>query len=368
MKIFKVGGFVRDTLLGRTPKDVDYVVVGATPEEMLAQGFSQVGAAFPVFLNKNGDEYALARKERKVGVGYNGFETTFDPSVTLEEDLFRRDLTINAMAMDDEGNVIDPYGGRADLEAGILRHVSEAFNEDPVRVLRVARFAARYGFEVHPDTLALMEKVAPELEHVTKERLWAEFEKGVMEANPTVMGDVLWKCNAFAKAPSLAPYKGFGIRMFSFLPKDTLATRFAILASSGFNDENYEAYKIPVELQRVHKAAHEHNMQLSAWPYTSVEDRMNTLVKLRAFNDTKLLEQIIEVIDVYRRFDGLNGYMALIKQFIFNDIRVAKTVDTEAIAKMAPTPKQIGPLIFAARCEALEQELFCRQQVLLFKK
>ena len=141
MKIYMVGGCVRDMILGREPEDIDYVVVGSTPEEMLEKGYTQVGATFPVFL-KCSEEYALARTERKTGVGYQGFETKHDPTVTLEEDLRRRDLTINSMAQDINDVITDPYGGRADLEAGILRHTSEAFAEDPVRVLRTARFAA----------------------------------------------------------------------------------------------------------------------------------------------------------------------------------------------------------------------------------
>ena len=157
MKIYRVGGAVRDELLGRATADRDYVVVGATPEEMLAQAYRPVGRDFPVFLHpQSGEEYALARTERKSGRGYHGFTFHVAPDVTLEEDLGRRDLTINAMARDADGTLIDPYGGERDLSAGVLRHVSAAFAEDPLRVLRVARFAARLGFAVAPETEALM--------------------------------------------------------------------------------------------------------------------------------------------------------------------------------------------------------------------
>ena len=163
MKIFKVGGAVRDTLLGYPHVETDWVVVGATQSDLLDQGFAQVGKDFPVFLHpKTKEEYALARTERKSGRGYHGFEIHAHPSVTLEEDLERRDLTINAMAMDDDGRIIDPYGGQADLERRLLRHVSPHFVEDPLRILRVARFAARYrhlGFNVAPETLSLMKDI-----------------------------------------------------------------------------------------------------------------------------------------------------------------------------------------------------------------
>lgn len=188
MRVFLVGGAVRDQLLGRAVKDRDWVVVGSTPEEMLEQGFVQVGADFPVFLHPDtSEEYALARQERKTGPGYHGFETRFDPSVTIEDDLRRRDLTMNAMARDEDGTLIDPYNGQEDLENGVLRHVSEAFAEDPVRVLRVARFAARYDFEVHEDTVDLMRDLvrAGELDHLTPERVWAELEKAVGEDHPS---------------------------------------------------------------------------------------------------------------------------------------------------------------------------------------
>jgi len=200
MKTYAVGGSVRDGLLGRPVKDRDFVVVGATADEMLAEGFQQVGAEFPVFLHPvTGDEFALARQERKVGSGYHGFETHFEPDVTLEDDLIRRDLTINAMARDEEtGELFDPFNGQQDLRDGVLRHVSEAFAEDPVRVLRVARFRARYGFTIAKETMELMKRLvdAGELDHLTPERVWAETEKALMEDRPSLFFHTLMECGA----------------------------------------------------------------------------------------------------------------------------------------------------------------------------
>ncbi|MBA4682768.1 MAG: multifunctional CCA addition/repair protein [Pseudomonas sp.] len=204
MQIYKVGGAVRDSLLGRTVSEEDWVVVGASAEQMLELGYRPVGADFPVFLHpQTGEEYALARTERKSGRGYGGFTFHASPDVTLEQDLIRRDLTVNAMAEDDQGNLIDPYNGQQDLKARILRHVSPAFAEDPLRVLRVARFAARYaplGFSVAPETLMLMRQLAEsgELAHLTAERSWKEISRALMEPRPDVFVQVLRDCAALA--------------------------------------------------------------------------------------------------------------------------------------------------------------------------
>ncbi|MGE8436437.1 MAG: multifunctional CCA addition/repair protein [Pseudomonas palmensis] len=202
MQIYKVGGAVRDRLLGRPVTDIDWVVVGATVEQMQAQGYRPVGADFPVFLHpQSGEEYALARTERKSGRGYGGFTFHASPEVTLEEDLVRRDLTINAMAEDEQGRITDPYKGQQDLQDRILRHVSPAFAEDPLRVLRVARFAARYaglGFQVAPETLALMRELSEsgELQALTAERSWKEIARALMEEQPQVFIQVLRDCGA----------------------------------------------------------------------------------------------------------------------------------------------------------------------------
>ena len=202
MQVYLVGGAVRDQLLGHPYHEKDYVVVGATPEQLLAQGYQPVGKDFPVFLHpKTKEEYALARTERKSGHGYHGFEFYTDPSVTLEDDLIRRDLTINAMAMDDDGTIYDPYHGQQDLADKILRHVSPAFAEDPLRVLRVARFAARYaqyGFTVADETLDLMRQLTEsgELNALTPERVWKETSRALMEDHADVYFEVLRACGA----------------------------------------------------------------------------------------------------------------------------------------------------------------------------
>lgn len=204
MEVYLVGGAVRDELLGIGVEERDWVVVGGTAEELLAQGYRQVGASFPVFLHPDSaEEFALARTERKQGHGYHGFSVDFHPGVTLTEDLARRDLTINAMARDENGALIDPFNGRSDLEQRVLRHVSEAFSEDPLRVLRVARFAARFadlGFRVHASTLQLMRGMVEsgELEHLVPERVWTEFEKAFSSSQPGVFIEILRECGALA--------------------------------------------------------------------------------------------------------------------------------------------------------------------------
>lgn len=204
MQTYLVGGAVRDEMLSRKVTERDWVVVGATPAEMEAQGFTQVGKDFPVFLHpKTREEYALARTERKSGRGYTGFVCDASPAVTLEDDLLRRDLTVNAMAKRQDGTIIDPYNGQADLKARYLRHVSDAFSEDPLRVFRVARFAARYahlGFRVHEDTVALMQQMAAsgELTSLTAERVWQETRRSLMEQDPVVFFEVLADAHALA--------------------------------------------------------------------------------------------------------------------------------------------------------------------------
>ena len=202
MKVYLVGGAVRDQLLGLPVKDRDWIVVGAVPATLLSLGYQQVGKDFPVFINpKTKEEYALARTERKSSAGYTGFICDFSPTTTLEQDLIRRDLTINAMAQSEEGKIIDPYGGKQDLENRILRHISPAFSEDPLRVLRVARFAARYhslGFKIASETLSLMTELAQsgELQHLTAERVWLETEKALNEKNPEIYFETLHKTGA----------------------------------------------------------------------------------------------------------------------------------------------------------------------------
>ena len=205
MKIYLVGGAVRDKLLGLEPHEYDWVVVGARTEDMLKAGYQQVGKDFPVFLHpETHDEYALARTERKTAPGYHGFDVHASPEVTLEEDLLRRDLTINAIAEDEQGNIIDPFNGRADLEAGLLKHVSPAFTEDPVRILRIARFAARFaqwGFHVAHSTNKLMRNMVAngEVDALVPERVWAETLKALGTDHPEKFFTVLRGCGALER-------------------------------------------------------------------------------------------------------------------------------------------------------------------------
>ena len=249
MKSYVVGGAVRDELLGLPVQDRDHVVVGATPDEMVAAGFRPVGKDFPVFLHpETQEEYALARTERKTAPGYHGFVFHTSPDVTLEDDLVRRDLTINAMARADDGSIVDPYGGRRDLDARLFRHVSEAFTEDPVRILRVARFAARFAeFRVAEDTNALMRRMveAGEVDALVPERVWQELSRGLMERRPSRMFDVLRDCGALARImPELDALWGMpqpqrpevdsGVRIMEVVDHAaglgrTLAVRFAAL-------------------------------------------------------------------------------------------------------------------------------------------
>jgi len=225
VEIYVVGGAVRDELLGLDVQDKDYVVVGSTPEEMVAAGFTPVGKDFPVFLHpQTHEEYALARTERKSGRGYKGFTVYSAADVTLEQDLARRDLTINAMARTPEGKLIDPFHGKKDLENRVLRHVSGAFHEDPVRILRVARFTARFGFHIAEETMQLMRSMVSsgEADHLVAERVWQEFGKGLLGEHPERMFEALERC-------------GFRARLLpelKLVPKSftgSLAVRFAVL-------------------------------------------------------------------------------------------------------------------------------------------
>lgn len=230
MKTYLVGGAVRDKLMHQEPKDQDWVIVGATPDDvarLLAEGYSQVGADFPVFLHpKTGDEYALARIERKTGSGYHGFVVEADASVTIEDDLARRDLTINSMAIDEDGKIIDPYGGRKDLRNQVLRHTTAAFAEDPLRVMRLARFSARYKhFVVAPETIELCKGLcaAGELNHLSIERVWTEMVKGFGECSPRNFLTVLESTGALTSCAVLQDYFGPSITEHQYAIADSLS-------------------------------------------------------------------------------------------------------------------------------------------------
>lgn len=290
MKIYLVGGAVRDQLLGIEPKDHDYVVVGATEQEMLDLGYKKVGVDFPVFLNDAGVEYALARTERKSGTGYHGFVVNADPSVTLDDDLRRRDLTINSMARDLETNeLIDPFGGKQDLENRILRHTSSAFAEDPLRVLRVARFAARYHqFSVAPETIGLCQSLVDkhEMENITTERVWLEFEKALMEAAPSRFIITLWRCDAwFRLFPDIN--SGAGLHALSRAAADNLS--FDERVASLFSETHLD--KVDTCLTRFKVSAELVRLIHNVWKTRQVTVRVDPL-------------KMLKTLDAYRRPDG----------------------------------------------------------------
>ena len=359
-EIYAVGGYVRDRLLGRDPKDHDYVVVGATAEDMINAGFEPIEASFPVFLHPvSRDEYALARKERKVGVGYHGFEVFFDPTVTIEDDLYRRDLTVNAMARrvigwSSEGfaklsdEIVDPFNGQQDLKDGMLRHVSEAFAEDPVRVLRTARFSARYGFDVHPDTVTLMGKVAPELNHIPQERIWAEFEKGLMEQFPWLMFELLEQCGAMTTT-SLVPYAGANTGVMTQFVDDTpLHARF-VIAARQFMPEDYDTCRIPTELARVSKAFNTNVCMLWAYDEFEAPERLTALEAMRAINDDTLLVKCVDALMLFHEMRDMISNVMLMGR----DLKRIRSVDAAAIAATCKNGLEIKQKLFEARVAAM---------------
>ncbi|MCP4594999.1 hypothetical protein [Neptuniibacter sp.] len=310
MQIYLVGGAVRDQLLDYPVYDKDWVVVGASAEEMLEQGFQPVGQDFPVFIHPDsGEEYALARTERKSGKGYTGFQYHASKAVTLEEDLLRRDLTINAMAMDDAGNIVDPYNGQSDLKYKLLRHVSPAFSEDPLRVLRVARFASRYhhlGFQVADDTLSLMKSLSQtdELEHLTAERVWKEFERALGEISPQVFLQVLQSCAATLKVfPELhSQFTDTVCKAFTEVTNKTAQpeTRFAcLLTLCGEIDiaalcdrlKTPKAYKeLALQCQQQHQA-------LSRFDYLAPDTKLQIISQLDLIRRPQRLEALLPCVE-----------------------------------------------------------------------
>ena len=299
-KTYLVGGAVRDMLLGFEPKDCDYVVVGSSPQQMLNLGFTQVGADFPVFLHPTtGEEHALARVERKTGAGYNGFEVDFDSSVTLEQDLFRRDLTINSMAIDQAtGVIVDPYGGQEDLKNKILRHTSDAFAEDPVRVLRIARFAARYkDFRIHESTLELMSTIikSGEFDSLTPERVFAEFKKGLMESKPSEMFYVLAQVGCQTKLKEFFdPHPGRLTALDEAASlNECLEIRFAIIGGGFLNQAHYKKWTISSECEELSSLLNNNLQSLIEYEHMDVEQ------KLQLFNR----------VDIFRRLSRFRNMM-----------------------------------------------------------
>ena len=366
MKIYCVGGAVRDELLGLPVKDRDYVVVGATPEQMVKQGYKPVGRDFPVFLHpQTHEEYALARTERKTARGYHGFEFHAAPDVTLEQDLARRDLTINAIARDADGRIIDPYRGTVDLKDGVLRHVSPAFSEDPVRILRVARFAARFGFRIAPETLKLMREMAAngEADALVPERVWQEVARGLMEMKPSRMFEVLRECGALARvmpevdalwdAPDAAPGAMTALDAAA-QAQATLPARFAVLARplAPLAVESLAArVKVPADCRDLALLAARH---------------ANTVLDAVELDAESLLE-LFNVVDVWRRPERFAELLtaafagapdaAPARARLDRARAAAAAVKAGAIAKAAKAATEIRGDVNAARLAAIRHAL-----------
>ena len=343
MKAYVVGGAVRDGLLGLPVQDRDYVVVGATPEEMTAAGYRPVGKDFPVFLHpQTHEEYALARTERKSGRGYKGFTVYAAPDVTLEQDLARRDLTINAMAKGLDGGLVDPFNGKSDLESKILRHVSPAFSEDPVRILRVARFAARFGFRIADETLALMRSMvaAGETDHLVAERVWQEFAKGLAEKEPVRMFDALERCGL---RPRLLPE-------LASVPDNlsgALPVRFALLCWP------LQEVAIKALCDRIKVPNEERELALLA---CRCKDLLGPSTPAEYLN-------LFKRADALRRPERFTMFLATARLAqpgfdsgkIEHAFKSAAAVDAGAIAGTAKSPTEIPALLDQAREQAIEK-------------
>jgi len=401
IRVYAVGGAVRDRLLGLPVQDRDYVVVGARPEEMAALGFRPVGKDFPVFLHpRTQAEYALARTERKTARGYKGFQVYATPDVTLEEDLRRRDLTVNAMAEDAAGDIIDPHAGRADLEARILRHVSPAFAEDPVRILRVARFAARFPeFAVAPETMELMRQMvrAGEVDALVAERVWQEIGRGLMEQRPSRLFQVLRQCGALARLipeldrlfgvpqdPAVHPEVDTGahcLRVIDWcaLHNEGLPVRYAALLHdlgkglgaredwpdhAGHEARGLEAVRRVSERLRVPNECRELALSVARWHGDAHRTEQA---------DAAGLLQLLEKTDAFRRPERLDGFLrACAADFhgrpgwedrpypqaarLGRALCAARSVDAGAVVSSVP-PGEIPQAIQNARLAAIELEM-----------
>lgn len=314
MDTFICGGAVRDTLLGNPVHDIDYMWVGTTPEHLISLGMKQVGADFPCFLDKDGNQHALARTETKNGVGYHGFICDFNPSITLEEDLSRRDITINSLAVKiedwnrfvetkNESLVIDLFGGLADLKIGRLRHINEFFGCDPLRVLRVARFAARYLFSIAPETITLMTRLVDkgEMKTLTTERVWLEFEKAMMETSPARFITTLWRCSAWNSLFSEIN-SGSGLHALHKAVGDDLTFNervAAFFADTNLNNVDLclSRYKAPAELSRlIHNVSKARRTLDSMGMSYFRADPLDMLKTLDAFRRPEGLKQTCNVL------------------------------------------------------------------------
>lgn len=399
MQTYIVGGAVRDELLGFAVKDKDYVVVGSTPETMLAAGFKPVGKDFPVFLHPvTRDEYALARTERKTAKGYKGFTVHAAPDVTLEQDLARRDLTINAIARTDDGQLIDPFNGVADIQSKTLRHVSGAFAEDPVRILRVARFSARLvDFDVAPETMMLMRQMveAGEVDALVAERVWQELAKGLMEAKPSRMFEVLRACGALQKIlPELDRLWGVpqpeqhhpeidtGVHVmmvvdYAASQHFSLPVRFAVLMhdigkgttprellprhvgheqrSANLLKELCKRLRVPNDCKELGVMTARFHGKLHQAPQMRPATLLEFLVELDAIRQPQRFMDFLKACEADSR--GRTGYADCktpAAEFMIKVLQAAAAVDAGAVAAACEAPEQIKVKVFEARLEAIK--------------
>lgn len=367
MKVYQVGGSVRDALLGRETVDRDYVVVGATPDELIAQGYKPVGRDFPVFLHpQTHEEYALARTERKTAPGYQGFVFHTEPTVTLEDDLARRDFTVNAMAMDEGGAIVDPYNGRADLKAGLLRHVGEAFAEDPVRILRGARFAARFGFDIAPETLALMRKMADngEVDALVPERVWQEVSRGLMEADPVRMFAVLEQSGALKRAlPELEPWAGDAPNMLALAwaaqQRAPLPVRYAACAgvlSEAKVRELSERIRVPADCRDL-ALIYARNADDFARAGTLDATALAALVqRCDGLRQPERFLLLIQVAQAYAEGARSEDYTEGLRRLRLA-LAAVRGVNAGAIARTQPNPQAINAALQQARIAAITAAL-----------
>ena len=401
MKIYLVGGAVRDKLLGLPVKDRDWVVIGATPKKMIEEGFEPIGENFPVFLHpKTKEEYALARTERKSGKGYKGFVFYSSPKVTLEDDLKRRDLTINAIAEDENGELIDPYGGETDLKNGILRHVSPAFVEDPLRVLRIARFAACFGFKIADETIKLLHIISKsnELDTLTPERVWSEMEKALAGKYPTRFILALRSCNAlkilFPEIDALfgipqdkkyhpeidvGRHTLMALNQSVQLSSDPIV-RFSVLVhdlgkattpkeqlpnhdgheTRGINiiDSFCERYKIPNKYHDLAACVSEFHIDCHQIQEMEPKEILERLEKLDAFRRPERFKQFLTACESDSR--GRAGFeekeFSQAKYFL-NALEISRGVNVDLLANKSLKGKELGEALRKERIKILEEAL-----------
>ena len=399
MQIYSVGGAVRDELLGLPVKDKDFVVVGATPQAMLDEGYKPVGKDFPVFLHpKTHEEYALARTERKTAKGYKGFAVHAAPDVTLEQDLSRRDFTINAIAKDNAGKLIDPFNGQADVKAKVLRHVSSAFVEDPVRILRAARFAARFiDFVIAPETLSLMQQMVNngEVDALVPERVWQELSKGLMEARPSRMFDVLRACGALQKIlpelerlwgvpqpPQHHPEIDTGVHVMMVIDyaakqNFTLPVRFAALVhdlgkgttpvdilprhighearSVQLLKDVAKRLKVPNDCKELAVMVAKFHGKLHQVSHMKPSTLLSFLMELDAIRQPERFADFLKACEADSRGrTGLENCELPEITLINTALRAASNMDAGAVAKGMAEPEKIKAAVFEARLEAVK--------------